>query len=203
MFHEQPISKGQIWLSSNWSCVRSFFSLYLQYVLFAVGKGETLCLNAFPSWWLNQPPIWKICASQIGTFPQGSGWKFTPNIWETPAPDVFGGNPPNWYQQHPNGDLKNPILNFHLPSWLTYFAHDWDPHYKATRIPWGGLFGYEGVPPKRFAKLQEPLLKSRTWVCFLIYYLVGGWTNPSENYSSKWESSPIFQVKIKEHEITT
>ena len=27
------------------------------------------------SWWLNQP-IWKICASQIGSFPQGSGWKF-------------------------------------------------------------------------------------------------------------------------------
>ena len=26
-------------------------------------------------WWLNQP-IWKICASQIGSFPQGSGWKY-------------------------------------------------------------------------------------------------------------------------------
>ena len=22
------------------------------------------------------PPLWKICASQIGSFPQGSGWKF-------------------------------------------------------------------------------------------------------------------------------
>ena len=30
----------------------------------------------FSSWWLNQPPIWKICASEIGSFPQGSGWKF-------------------------------------------------------------------------------------------------------------------------------
>ena len=26
-------------------------------------------------WWLNQP-IWKICDSQIGSFPRGSGWKF-------------------------------------------------------------------------------------------------------------------------------
>ena len=28
-------------------------------------------------------------------------------------------------------------------------------------------------------------------------YLVGGWTNPCEKYESKWESSPIFGVKIK------
>ena len=27
--------------------------------------------------------------------------------------------------------------------------------------------------------------------------LVGGWTNPFEKYESKWESSPIFGVKIK------
>ena len=28
-------------------------------------------------------------------------------------------------------------------------------------------------------------------------FLVGGWTNPVEKYESKWESSPIFGVKIK------
>ena len=27
-----------------------------------------------PIWWLNQP-VWKICASQIGSFPPFSGWK--------------------------------------------------------------------------------------------------------------------------------
>ena len=27
--------------------------------------------------------------------------------------------------------------------------------------------------------------------------LVGGWTNPFEKYSSKWESSPSFRVKMK------
>ena len=31
------------------------------------------------SWWLNPPP-WKICASKIGSFPQGLGWKYK-NVW--------------------------------------------------------------------------------------------------------------------------
>ena len=39
------------------------------------------------SWWLNQP-IWKICASQNGSFPQGSGVKI-PKIFETKPPPSF------------------------------------------------------------------------------------------------------------------
>ena len=31
-------------------------------------------VNESSSWWLNQP-IWKICNRQIGSFPQGPGWK--------------------------------------------------------------------------------------------------------------------------------
>ena len=40
---------------------------------------------------------------------------------------------------------------------------------------------------------KDPVLRSN--ICIL--QLVGGWTNPSEKYASKWESSPIFGVKIK------
>ena len=34
-------------------------------------------------------------------------------------------------------------------------------------------------------------------------YLGGGWTNPSEKYESKWESSPSFGVNIKNLWVTT
>ena len=33
------------------------------------------CDKSPTSWWLNQP-IWKICDRQIGSFSQGSGWKY-------------------------------------------------------------------------------------------------------------------------------
>ena len=35
-----------------------------------------LPLKFIPSWWLNHP-IWKICASQIGSFPWTLGWQFS------------------------------------------------------------------------------------------------------------------------------
>ena len=35
---------------------------------------QSRMLKYISSWWLNQP-LWKIFASQIGSFPQGSGWK--------------------------------------------------------------------------------------------------------------------------------
>ena len=38
------------------------------------------------SWWLNQP-IWKICKSQIGPFPQFSGWKW--KKFELPSPSII------------------------------------------------------------------------------------------------------------------
>ena len=41
---------------------------------------DEMTLKLLVAWWLNQP-IWKICASEIGSFPQGLGQKW--RIFET------------------------------------------------------------------------------------------------------------------------
>ncbi len=53
------------------------------------------------------PPIWKICASQIGSFPQGSGWKFQKCL---KPPSSFVGR-----TQHFTKVQKNPSA-FRPPS---------------------------------------------------------------------------------------
>ena len=65
----------------------------------------------FYSWWLNQP-IWKICASQIGSFPQGSGVKI-PKMFELPPPSFSDTEAvsikfcdPKW---RTNPTLKKPV----------------------------------------------------------------------------------------------
>ena len=73
MFHEQLISKGQIWLSSNWSCVRSFFSLYLQYVLLQLGKVKPYVSMLFLAGGWITTHLKNMRSRQIGTIPPGSG----------------------------------------------------------------------------------------------------------------------------------
>ena len=63
---------------------RFFFTAILQFFCFGNYEAQMRKMGRteyFPAWWLNQP-IWKICASQMGSFPQGSGWKYKKNIWK-------------------------------------------------------------------------------------------------------------------------
>ena len=49
--------------------------------------GEGVSYNPFSSWWIFCQPIWKICASQIGSFP----WKFGVFFLMKPPPNpIFG-----------------------------------------------------------------------------------------------------------------
>ena len=55
-------------------CVRRVKEPWFWLRVVAAGNVEGNQPVGLSSWWLNQP-IWKICASQIGSLPQGSGWK--------------------------------------------------------------------------------------------------------------------------------
>ena len=82
-----------------------------------------------------------------------------------------------------------------------YTCHHWPFIFKEL---WGEL----SLDPRTESVLtwcstQSLMNSHESWVVFRIlrglfsYFLVGGWTNPSEKYSSNWMTSPIFGVKIK------
>ena len=75
---------------------------------------------------------------------------------------------------------KSQLRKLHLPN---------HPRTQGAYTPWlrgkGGFCDYPDETPSKF-KVNPPKL-----------FLIGGWTNPSEKYQSRWESSPNFGMKIK------
>ena len=65
-------------IQSNYSCIRYKHTIvpWMVWVLDApISKNDQCFSWVFSSWWFQ--PIWKMCcARQIGSFPQGSGWKW-------------------------------------------------------------------------------------------------------------------------------
>ena len=79
-----------------------------------------------------------------------------------------------------------------------YTCHHWPFIFKEL---WGEL----SLDPMNWKclNLMFNTISHESWVIFRIlrvlfsHFLVGGWTNPSEKYSSNWMISPIFGVEIK------
>ena len=85
------------------------------------------------------------------------------------------------------------------------FVHNCNVHQAAFEA-WSLCASTDGLNPYLTATMASRTVgrsKGLAARCFnrllreFIFFLVGGWTNPSEKYESNWECSPIFGVNIK------
>ncbi len=147
----------------------------------------------------HQVPSCKTCSPHISTKTDGC---WTKNRGVSPQIiHLFIGFPinskPSIWGVFPLFLVQHPIFT---ASKISMSSTSYSPRFLATVCVLTFRCSWSRVAPWSAATQSFTWRVPRSGAMMMVVfkpYLVGGWTNPSEKYESKWESSPIFGVKIK------